>query len=349
MQQNRWRQIGLAAVGFLGVWLGARYLLPVLLPFVLGLLLALAAEPAVGVGTRLHLPRWAAAGVGVTLTLVLGLGIIGVLGAALVKELGVLAGRLPDLQRSAQQAQENLRVVLETAADRAPDGVRPLVERSIDGLFSSSDTLLEQASVRLPRAVTAVLGRVPDGALGIGTAVLSAFMLSARLPRLREGLRAKLPARVREHFLPAVRRGKRALLGWLKAQGKLAGITFLIVTVGLVLLRVPYAPLWALPVALVDAVPMLGTGTVLVPWALVSLLQGQNLRAAGLLCLCAVSALTRTSLEPRFLGRHLGLDPLVTLLCLYLGFRFWGFLGMVLSPMLAAAVMAATQTEPKPQ
>ena len=100
---------------------------------------------------------------------------------------------------------------------------------------------------------------------------------------------------------------------------------------------------FTLGLALVDAIPILGTGTVLLPWALVSLLQHQHLRSVGLLLTYAAAFLTRTILEPRLVGRHLGLDPLVTLIFLYLGYRFWGILGMLLAPMLAAALTAATK------
>ena len=93
----------------------------------------------------------------------------------------------------------------------------------------------------------------------------------------------------------------------------------------------------ALLVALVDAVPVLGTGTVLVPWGAVLMLQGQTLKGLGLLGIWVAAVLTRTVLEPRLVGKHLGLDPLLTLLFLYVGYRFWGILGMIFAPMLAAA------------
>lgn len=337
------RAFGLAGC-FLGLWLFAKYLLPLLFPFALGLLLALAAEPAVKAGTRLlKLPRWAAAGTGVSLTLMLFLTLVGVLGAALVKEIGVLAGRLPDLQATTRQATDTLRSFLENAASHAPQGVRPIVDRSVSRLFSSGDVLVEQAAGRLPGAITAFLGKVPDGALSAGTGILSAFMLSARLPQLKEKLAEKLPEQVGSNFLPAIKRGKNALFGWLKAQLKLAGITFVILLVGFWLMKISNGPVWAGAIALVDAVPILGTGTVLIPWALVYLLQGQHLRAIGLLCIYGATFFTRTALEPRLVGRHLGLDPLLTLVFLYLGYRFWGILGMVFTPMLAAAILAATQ------
>lgn len=337
------RRIALLAGGFLGFWLFLRYLLPLFLPFILGLLLALAAEPAVRFLSRMKLPRWAATGLGVSLTLLLLCTLVGVLGAILVKELSILAGRLPQLQSTVQQASDRLQAVLENAVNHAPEGVQPLMDRTVDRLFSSGFDLVEQSAGQLPGAITAFLGRIPDGALGIGTGVLSAFLLSGRLPQLKTLAAQKMPESFRTRLLPALKRAKFALLGWLKAQGKLCGITFCVVLVGFLLLGIPYAPIWAAAVAVVDAVPVLGTGTVLVPWALVCLMQRQHLRSIGLLCIYGCAFLARTVLEPRLVGRHLGLDPLITLIFLYLGYRFWGVLGMLLSPMLASALTAAGQ------
>lgn len=338
------RRIFLLAGGFVGIWVFARFLIPLLFPFGLGLLLALAAEPAVRAGNRLlKLPRWAATGVGVTLTLVLLFTLVGVLGAVLVKELGVLASRLPDLQNTVDQSVDTLQNYLHSLTQRVPEGVRPIVDRSVSQLFSSGDALVEQAAGRLPGAVSAFLGKIPDGALSVGTGILSGFMISSRLPSLKSAVARWLPESVRTNFLPAVGRAKTALLGWLKAQFKLSAITFAILLMGFLILRIPYGPIWAGVVAIVDAVPVLGTGTVLLPWTVLCLIRGEHLRAIGLLGVYGAAFLTRTTLEPRLVGRQLGIDPLLTLVFLYVGYRFWGILGMVLAPMLAAAVLAATQ------
>ena len=114
---------------------------------------------------------------------------------------------------------------------------------------------------------------------------------------------------------------------------------FLIVGTGLFLLRIPYAPIWGLLIAFVDAIPILGTGTVLLPWSLISLLQGQPAKAVGLLGIYVIALLSRSILEPKLVGKHLGLDPLVTLAALYAGFQLWGIPGMILSPMLCVVLL----------
>ena len=124
------------------------------------------------------------------------------------------------------------------------------------------------------------------------------------------------------------------------------GLTFVILLLGFVMLRIPYAIFWALGVCLVDAFPILGTGTVLIPWSLLLFLQNDTPRAVGILGIYATVTLSRSILEPKLLGRHLGLDPLATLIALYVGYRLWGIGGMLLSPILAATALQLVPEQP---
>lgn len=335
---------------FLAVLLGMKYLLPFFLPFLLGGGVALLAEPVVSLGVRrLKLPRPLAAGIGVSLTLLALVTLISFLGALAVRELGNLAGALPDIQETAQQGMILVQDWLVNITNRTPDGVRPLLQKTVVDFFGSGSALLEQVTGRIPGMVSGILSGVPNGALGFGTGLLASFMISARLPRLGQGIRNRLPPVWAQKYLPALRKVRQVMGGWLKAQGKLAGLTYVIVAAGFLLLRIPYGPVWAVLVALVDAIPILGTGTVLLPWALIKLLQAEHLQAIGLLCTYGVAFITRTALEPRLVGQHVGLDPLVTLVALYVGFRLWGVAGMLLAPILTGAVKSFLDaTEPAP-
>lgn len=324
-------------LAFLGVWLGLKYLLPLCMPFLLGLGLALMAEPAVRFLCR-KLPRGAAAGIGVTGTVLLLTCGIFLAGAVLVKELGLLASALPDLSRTARTGLGALEGFLLNLAEQTPEGVRPLLQKTVTGAFQDSSAVVERISARLPSMASAVLSWLPGSALTLGTGVLSAYMVSARLPRLKSWLQRPLAK-----ILPVARRVKTALGGWLKAQLKLAGLCFGVVCGGFLLLGIPYAPIWAVLTALMDAIPVLGTGTVLLPWSLVCLLQGQQVRALGLAAVYVVALISRSALEPRLVGKQLGLDPLVTLAALYVGYRLLGLLGMLLSPLLCVAVTEATR------
>ena len=339
----RWVGVGLI---LLLIWLAFEYLWGLLLPFLAGLLVALAAEPAVMfLHRRLKLPRLLSAGAGVTATLLLILGIVSVLGAVLLRQVTGLAQTLPDLGTAARHGIGVLEDFLVDLTYRTPEGIQPALTGAVVRFFDNGDLLLDQLTQHIPGAVLSTLGRVPDSALGLGTGLLAAFMISARLPGLRQWGKDTLEKTGLNRHLPTVKKARQAALGWLRAQGKLMLLMWGIVTAGFLLLGIRSGVLWAALIALVDAVPMLGTGIILLPWALVSFLQGQRLLALGLSLLFAVATVARTTLEPRLVGKQLGLDPLVTLVCLYVGYRLWGFLGLLLAPMLAGIVFSVVKKE----
>lgn len=327
-----------AAVVF---WLTARQLLPIAMPFLLAALLALAAEPLVSVfQKRMKLPRAAATGIGVCITLVLLVLVVMVLGALALRQLKSLAGVVPDLEDTAMQGLSSMQSWLLGLVANAPEAVQPIVTRSVENLFSSGTNFLDQLSAKLLSLASGVVSRLPDSALGVGTWLLASFMISAKLPDIRRWITSHLPDSWRDKHLPTLQRLKKSVLGWLLAQCKLMGITFLILGVGFFILQIRHALLWAAVVSLVDALPVLGTGMVLIPWSLVCLLQGETVRAVGLLGVYIASALTRSIMEPKLIGKQLGLDSLVTLIAMYAGYCLWGIAGMILAPLLA---VTATQ------
>lgn len=347
--KDRYGKIILLAGLFFALWLGVRYLLPLFFPFLLGAVLALAAEPMTAFFCRrLRLPRGVAVGISVSATFCFFFLVLLLLGALIVRELGILAGALPDLGETARAGLATLSDWLLSLARRAPAGLRTYLLDSITELFSGSTALLDRAAGYVLNLAGTVLSHIPDSALSIGTAIISGYMISAKLPAIRARWQ-----RLSGNKLSAVVRGfrqiKQTICGWLLAQLKLSGITWGIVTLGFVILRVPYAPLWAVLVALVDAFPILGTGTVLIPWSIVSFLQADNGRAIGLVGIYAVVALTRSALEPRLVGRQLGIDPLVTLFALYAGYKLWGLAGMLLAPILTVAATQLLNTGPSAQ
>ena len=322
------------------LWLSGKYLLPLCFPFLLGTGLALLAEPVVRfLCGRLRLPRGAAAGIGVTGVFV-GISILFLmLCAFLVRELGILAGILPDLTDTARSGITLLQNWLLNLAGRMPASVRPFLVENVTTLFSGSTALLDRAFSYVLGLAGAILSHVPDSALSLGTAVISGFMISAKLPRIRAWLRENFPREKLRPLLRAFKRIRIAVGGWLMAQVSLAGVTMGILLAGFLILRIPYALLWAFGISLLDALPVLGTGTVLLPWGLICLLQGDKARAIGLVAVYAVISLTRSALEPKLVGQKLGLDPLATLFALYAGYKLWGIGGMILSPLLAVTVV----------
>ena len=325
---------------FISIWLTLTLALPLSLPFLLGAALALAAEPMVKfLCHRLRLPRPVAAGLGVTAAFCFIALTLLLVGALIVRELGILAGFLPNLEDTARSSLSTLSQWLLGFVARLPAGIRDILTRNIQEFFSGSSAMLETAIGYVLNLAGGVLRNVPDSALIFGTGIISSYMISAKLPKIQRWLTARLSRTRVRHLVDTLRRLKTALLGWLKAQAKLCGISWIILTLGLILLRIPYAIVWSSCIALLDAFPVLGTGTVLLPWSLVLFSRGAAPQAIGLLSTYAVITLSRSILEPKLVGRQLGLDPLLTLFAVYAGYKLWGFGGMVLSPILAVAAV----------
>lgn len=288
---------------------------------------------------RLPLPRPAATALGVSMAFCFLAIFLLLLCAFLLRELRALAGILPDLEQTAQSGLTMLRDWSTSLAARAPDSLQPLLQDNISVMLSDGAAMVGRLSGFVLTFAGNLLSHVPDSALSLGTAILSAFLISAKLPRITRWVRRRIPRERLRALVAAGKRIRHALGGWLIAQIKLMGLTLLILLLGFLLLRIPNAPLWALGVALVDAFPVLGTGTILLPWSLLCLLQRDTARAVGLLGIYATVSLSRSAMEPKLLGRHLGLDPLATLMALYIGYKLWGIGGMILAPLLAVTAL----------
>lgn len=344
MQVKRWgvvtisdkgaaRRVWFLALIFLGVWLGLRYLFPLFLPFLLGWGLAAMAEPGVKfLQKKLRFPRFAASGAAVSATLTLLLGLLWLLAALSWRELSGLARGLPGLVTELTAGLTLLRGRVLSFVGRAPDALAAPLEQMISELFTGGSILIETATDTLLRFAAHLFEGIPGGALLAGTAVISGYMISGQYPAL--AARIGSSSLWEDRLQPALARLRTVAGRWLRAQLRLSGVTFGIVWIGYLILGVENSLILALITAVVDAVPMLGTGTLLIPWSLVKLLQGQTARGIGLLGVYMTAMITRSSLEPKLVGRQLGMNPLLTLMALYAGFRLWGVAGMILAPIL---------------
>ena len=319
------------AAGFLCI----RWLFPLVFPFLLGFGLAVLAEPMTKFLCK-KLPRGLSAAISVTAVFCFLMLTIVLLGALLVRQLGLLPSVVPDLENAASAGMDTLSSWLQGLTRYAPGALGDYLRQTITGFFSGSNALLDQVTGYLLNLAGGILSHVPDSALGIGTALISSYMFAAKLPGIRAWIRERTKNTRLERLRSGLKQFRSTIGHWLLAQIKLSGIALLILAAGFLLLRISYAPLWAILVALVDTFPVLGTGTVLIPWSLVCLLQGDTARGIGLLGVYTVVTITRSMMEPKLVGKHLGLDPLATLFALYAGYKLWGLPGMLLAPMIAA-------------
>ena len=340
MQRQKFLKNLLTAAGVIGgLWLFIAVLLPLTLPFLLAFLLAVATEkPALYLMEKAKLPRWLAGGLCTLAAFFLLFLVFFLLLRSAGRTLAPLAQDLPGLLEELAEPLQRLQNRLLSLTARLPQGLSAAAETAVKELFSSGAGLLQMLPGRLFSLLTAAAKKVPGLLLGTVTTVLASFMSAAGLPRFRAFLSRVLPAPWRRKVTVLWQRMGAALSGWLKAQGKLAAVTLGICFPGLWLLGVP-APWRTAPIiALVDALPVFGSGAVLLPWAAVRFLQGNTAGGVALTLLYGAVAITRATLEPRLVGRQMGLPPMVTLAALYIGGRLCGVGGLVLFPVAVSVL-----------
>ena len=206
-----------------------------------------------------------------------------------------------------------------------------IADAAIDILKNAAVSL----SARIPALVGSLASFVPRALLCAAVTVLSAVYFAADYDRIAPFLREHLSARHFGTLRDAARRVGKTIFSFGKAYAILFLLTFAELLLGLTLLKQPYALLLALGIAVVDILPVLGTGTVLLPWAGYLLIAGEPRRAVGLLVLYLVITVCRQIAEPRIVGARIGLSPIPALLSMYIGLRLFGLLGLILFPLVA--------------
>ena len=198
---------------------------------------------------------------------------------------------------------------------------------------------IHQGFLRLGSALTSSFGGLvrgtPKALVTLIVTVLACFYLSMDYEGLRDRLIALFPAPTAQKVTAVRVKAGAAVRRFLRAYLLLTLLTFAEVFVGLMILGKHYAFLIALLVAFVDVLPILGVGTVLVPWAVVSILLKNYYFGFGLLVLFGVVTIVRQIAEPRLVGGSLGIHPLVSLLFLFAGLELFGVFGMILGPATA--------------
>lgn len=160
---------------------------------------------------------------------------------------------------------------------------------------------------------------------------LSAYFLVADRERIDAGIRRLLPQSVFEHWAWIKQMFSRAVGGYFKAQVKIMGVITMVLFAGFLFLKVEYAALWAILIAFLDFLPFLGTGTAIWPWAAFQLLRGNYSMAVGLMILYLICLLLHQLLQPKFVGDTVGIDPLTTLLFMFIGYRIGGVVGLIIA------------------
>ncbi|WP_322922996.1 sporulation integral membrane protein YtvI [Paenibacillus campi] len=327
---------------------GVRYLFPLLYPLLLAWLFAYAMNPLVRLlQKRLHFPRWLA--VSLSLLVYFG-GVITILSLLITR----LVQETISLMDSFNDHIDSWRTMFVgwTKNDRIQsiiDQINSFLQQGQpqgplnDNLNQTTQNLTGMVS----NIVTSILNYVlnfltalPNFAWIMVVVVLSAFFISNSWERHNRMVSGWFPSNIRQPAAAIWSDLQKALFGYIKTQMILISITGLIVIVGLFILQVPSALLIGLLIGLVDLLPYLGVGIVMVPWAIYSLMSNDVGLGIGLSVVYVIVLIVRQLIEPKILASNVGLDPLATLISMFVGLKLFGALGLIIGPVTLVLVTA---------
>ena len=343
---------------YAAIWIGIGYLcikyaLGVIWPFVVSLFFAMLLQRPVNAMTRkTPLKRGMSSVIMVLLIVVLAGSIAGFIVVRIAVELGdffrYLLMKIEDAPSFASQIMQWIRNAVAFLPDALEQTVIASVERFVNRLFgletelnTAVDSGFDFSVLSSPLgAVWGTAKQIPMFAAGLLICIVSCCFMTADYHNLRDGiLRQFKPA-----SQAAVVRAKQVTFSTIGKMGKsysiIIGITFLEMVIGLSVLKLcrlytgGYIFAIALVTAVVDIMPVLGTGTILIPWAVISFCTGKFGLGVGLLVLYAIIGIIRQIVEPKLVSAQLGLPPYLTLAAMYIGTQLFGFLGLFLLPLL---------------
>lgn len=221
-----------------------------------------------------------------------------------------------------------------------PPQVQGTIHSITEQLHSQSGELLRTILTQLGTVSSGWVMALPNALSAFGLFLLFLFFCSMGYSELYAMLLQLLPSDWRRQLEQFRRETHKRLVSWSKAQLKLSGILWVELTVGLFMLRISHAPLIASVIVLVDVIPMIGSGLVLIPWAGALYIMQQPVMALGIFLLWIVAWSTRAFLEPKLVGNHLHLPTCLSLLSALLGAKLWGLKGLILFPVLTAVLIS---------
>ncbi|MBO9130749.1 sporulation integral membrane protein YtvI [Bacillus sp. 165] len=215
-------------------------------------------------------------------------------------------------------------------SETLPGNVLYSIERNLENAVNSLDTYVRA----LVEYIIGFATTIPAFLLEFLIYLVALFLISLELPRLKEKVEAHLNEETKKKLYLVASQLSKAGVGFIKAQIFLSLLTFVMAYIGLWFLNVPYTALLSLLIVVVDILPILGTGSVLVPWAVVAILQGHEHLGIGLIVMFIIITIIRRTVEPKVMSSNMGISPLAALVSLYIGFKILGFIGLFLGPTL---------------
>lgn len=335
-----WARLGIRlALLVLALWLLQAVGLPLLslfAPFVAALITAAILHPLIRLlQRRLGVPRkFSTLLILLLLFGLLGAG-IGYLGYAGGVELVALVQNWNGLLESLQSTLDQIEIMSAQLWRLVPPQLTAAVESVTQGFMEWLSSAMPNLLNAAVEYTTDKARGVPDVVLALIIYIMACYMLTVDYPYLRSQAVQHTHQRL-VHFLKQVRDTALAAFGgYLRAEFLLSVVVFFILLVGFFVIGQPYGLLLALVLAVMDFIPIIGAGTVMVPWAVVDLFMGNYFHAVQLMVIWGAIALFRRVGEPKFVGDQTGLSPIASLISIYIGWRLAGVLGMILGPTIA--------------
>ncbi len=313
-----------------------RFLAVYLFPFIIGLIVTIIVQkPAKFISKHTKIKKGVCAMILVISTYIAAVLLIGAIAYLVYTQGYRLAGAIPQFLNSISDTLSQLGGKINDAMINMPSEARESVQNIISNLITNLGTA---ATEWIPGFAASVALNTPEFIIIVIVTVISSCYIAKDLDKLKKIVAGVIKPKYRRLASDVKQIIYNNVFKLIKSYLIIMLITFAELSVGLLILGLQNAVIIAALIAVVDILPVLGCGTVLIPWGIISLLQGNYLLGVGLLILYIIILIIRNIIEPKIIGGQVGLHPLVTLLAIFIGFRLLGVIGVFVLP-IAAIVM----------
>ena len=302
------------------------------LPFVIGWVIALIANPLVRfLERRIKLRRKFSSAIIVVLVIGAVVGVLYLLLAGLFRELRQLVKDLPSIIESSGVFIENIGREIQLATVSLPDNISETVDDIVVSIGGNLSDYIKNIS--LPSLDTAgnIARNVADVLLIIIISIISAYFFIDKRDDIIDNIKKRIPTSINSHYNMVIDNFKTSVGRYFKAQFKIMFIVAIIIFLGLEILDIKYSMLIALGTAFLDFLPVFGTGAVIWPWAIYSVIVGDYPKAVGLMIIYLLCQIIKQVIQPKMVGDSVGISPLSTLVFMYIGYQLYSIIGMIIA------------------
>ncbi len=326
-------QVAFIAVIVSLIFLAFRYVLGVITPFIIALIVASLVDPLVQtMNKKLRIPRSIASTVSIVLLLACLIGLGTLLSRTIWVECKEILSGLPVYLNNVIKTLKTTMIEGKGIFNYIPDAA---IEDALEYLSNYDYKSLVTGSLGgtlIGYAGNAVF-HIPNALVFFIVTVVSSVFMSASFPIVKSFILAQFSGKIKELIIFVKKDVFKTVGKYLISYSLLMFITFVELFVFFLIFDFDSPLTLAFLIAIVDILPILGVGTVLIPWSLISLLTGSPIRALILICMYIVITIVRQVLEPKVIGDHVGMLPLLTLFCIWVGLKLFGFVGIFAVPI----------------